>query len=124
VELKIDNNSIEKLVQEQLKVQVAAILSQKSDYLVQKLVEQALNAKPPNSYRDVTILDESIQKMIRDEAASAVGEWLDSKRADIRKQVHAALAKKSSGLVAKIVEQLVVGLGSELHVQAWLKNKD
>lgn len=124
MELKIDNVAIEKLVQEQIKVAVAAVLSQKSDVLVARLVDHALQAKAPNAYSsDGTLLDKKICEMIRDEAGAAVKEWLDTKRAEIRRRVFAEVSKKSDGLVAKIVEQLVLGLGSSLRVQAFLERQ-
>jgi hypothetical protein len=121
VELKIDNASIETLVKEQIKVAVAEALSRQSPALVNRLVDIALETKR-NHYDRTSILDESINQMIRQEAQEGVKEWLDTKRADIRKQVFAALSKKSDGLVAKVVEQLVISLGNNLHVKAWLGN--
>lgn len=119
MELKIDNASIETLVKEQIKVAVAGVLSAQTPELVNRLVNLALSEKRHN-YDSTTLLDESIRAMIRDEAQAGVKEWLDTKRADIRKQVFAALSKKSDGLVAKVAEQLVVELGNNLHVKAWM----
>lgn len=123
MDIKVDNDSIEKIVQDHIKVAVAGVLSQKSDLLISKIVDFAINAKSRDSWDKETILDKQIGEAIRAEAQGAVQDWLATKRADIRKQVHAALVKKSDGLVAKVVEQLVVGLGEELRVTAYL-NKD
>jgi predicted Holliday junction resolvase-like endonuclease len=126
MELKIDNASIERLVQEHIKIAVAGVLSKQSDVLVAKLVEHALAQKRPGSYSsyDKPIIEEQINEMIRSEATAACKEWLDSKRPEIRKLVFAALAKKSDGLVAKVVEQLVVGLSEKLYVDAYLRSKE
>lgn len=123
MELKIDNASIEKLVQEHIKAAVAGALSQKSDFLIAELVRYAM-AEKQNSYDRDTLLDRKISAMIREEAAAAIKEWLDEKRPTIRKQVWAAVSKQSDGLVAKIVEQLVLGLSQKLEVSAYLKNRE
>jgi hypothetical protein len=92
MELKIDNDAIAKLVQEHVRSAVTTALASKSDYLVKQLVDYAMNEKDSRSYGRSTILEDKINSLIREEAAGAMKEWLDSKRAEIRKQVFAAIS--------------------------------
>jgi hypothetical protein len=116
MELKIDNAAIEKLVQEHIRVALAGVLQANSAPLISRIVDYAMNEKDPGSYGRHTILESAISKMIREEALAASKEWMDSKRPEIRKLVLATLARKSDGLVAKVVDQLVAGLSSGLKI--------
>lgn len=121
MELQVDNKAIEKLVQEHIRVEVMKALSGQSDYLIGRLVDEALAAKS-NSYDRKTILSAMIDEMIRKSANEAAQEWLAEQAPKIKKLVHAALGKKSDGLVAMVAEQLVANFGKGLNVSVWIKD--
>lgn len=123
MELKIDNAAIEKLVKEHVAASIATVLSKNSDYLIQSLVKSAMEAKSERSYGNKSIMDEKIEALIRDEANNAIKEWLDSKRATIKKLVFDACSKKSDGLVATVVENLVASM-KNLRVEVYMSGKD
>jgi hypothetical protein len=122
MELKIDNASIEKLVEGQIKVAAAEALAKHSPVLIQRLVEHALAAKQ-NGYDRTTIFEATVQSMIRAEATEAVKEWIDEQRPLIRKLVYEAIKRKDGGLAQKIAEQLVAGLSRNLEIDAYLSSK-
>ncbi len=125
MELKIDNASIEKLVEGHIKIAAAEVLAKQSPVLIQRLVEQALAVKRPNAYSsDKSIFEETVQAMIRDEATAAVKEWLDEQRPVIKKLVLEAIKRKDNGLAQKIAEQLVTGLSKSLSVSTYITSKD
>jgi hypothetical protein len=61
--------------------------------------------------------------MIREEAENSMKEWIESVRPEIRKQMFARLNDKKTGLAAKIAEQMVTGLGANLQLSVYLKDK-
>ena len=123
MELQIDNAAIEKLVHEHIRVEVMKALGQKSDYLIGRLVDEALAAKH-NSYDQKTILHKMIDEMIRKAATEAANEWLEEQKPKIKKLVHEALGKKSDGMVAAVASGLVANFGKGFDISVWLKGKD
>jgi hypothetical protein len=121
MEIKIDNSSIQPLIDAQIKAAVAAALAQKSDYLISRIVEQALLAK--DNYSRETFLDKRIKEAIQQETVAGLNAWLDEHREPIRKQVYAVLQKKKDGLVAMIVERMVAKLGKGFDVSVWFRNE-
>jgi hypothetical protein len=118
MELKVDNASIEKLVNEQIRVSVIEALKGKQEFLLGRLVDEALNAKR-NSYDSRTILQNMLDEMIRKAATEAANEWLTEQRPKIKKLVHEALGKKASGLVSKVADALTARLGEGVNVSVW-----
>lgn len=123
MELKVDNAAIEKLVHEHIRAAVMGALASKSDFLIGKLVDEALGQKR-NSYDRQTILHTMIDDMIRKAATEAANEWLGEQKPKIKKLVHDALGKKSTGLVAMVAEQLVANFGKGMHVNVWIKGEE
>jgi hypothetical protein len=120
MELKIDNAAIAEMVKESIKVAAAAALSQQSDSLIKHIVDMAMNAKPQGSYGRETIFEVAIQKAIHDECTAALSEWVATNRPQIRKLVHDKLMKQK-GMADMIADKLIVGLGKDLHVSAYLR---
>ena len=123
MDLKIDEKSLEALIKGQITAAAAEALSKQSTYLVSELVRYALNAKQ-NSYDRHTIFEDTVHKMIREEAQAAIAAWIEEQRPTIRKLVHDAIKRKDNGLAQKIADQLVGGLAGGLDVKAYLTSKD
>jgi hypothetical protein len=123
MELQVDNKAIEQLVREHIRIEVMKALSGQSDYLIGRLVDEALAGKR-NSYDSETILQKMIGEMIRKAANEAAQEWLVEQQPKIKKLVHASLGKKSDGLVASVAEQLVAGFAKGINVKVWLGSED
>lgn len=122
MELKIDNEAIAKMVQEQIKVAAAAALSAQSPVLIQHIVDTAMNTKV-NSYDRQTVFEAAIGAAIRAEAKAALDQWVADNKPKIQAQVYAAL-NKQTGLAKSIADKLVLGLTKDLDVVAYLKSKD
>jgi hypothetical protein len=125
MDIKVDNASLDKLIEGQIKVAAAEVLSKHSPELIRRLVDHALARKRDNAYSsERSIFEETVQKMIIDEATAACKEWLDEQRPLIRKLVYEAIKRKDNGLAQKIAEQLVTGLSKSLNVSTYLQSKE
>lgn len=125
MELKIDNAAIERLVNEHIRVAVCDVLSKNTDTLVSRLVDDALAKPDPNNrYDRESQVQKIVRTMIQAAASEAVNEWLTEKKPQIKKLVHAALVKKSDGLIGSVVDAMVAGLSRGIDVNCWLKSKD
>lgn len=122
MEIKIDNKSVEQLVQTQIRLAVAESLSKQTPYLVERLVMECLNQKSPN-YPYQPVLESMTQKMINEAANEAAQQWLDEQKPIIRKLVFEKLSSKSKGLIAQVADALTAKLGTGLGATVWLKNE-
>ena len=123
VEIKVDNASVEKLIEGQIKLAAAEVLSKHSPELIKRLVNKALEQRRHNAYSgDPTIFEETVRKMIRTEALEATKVWIDEQRPIIRKMVYDAIRRKDNGLAQKIAEALVAGLAGDLNIKAYLSS--
>jgi hypothetical protein len=107
---------MKEVVEHTIKTQLASVLSENSDVMVAKLVEQAL-AEKTNAYDRRSRLETSLNAAVRDAANGAVQEWIDEQRPKIAALVRKKLNSKSKGLIASVADQLVGGMTSGLDVR-------
>lgn len=123
MELKVDNESIEKIVNEQIRAAVATTLATKSDYLIEQLVRQVMTQKK-DSYSRVTIWEDMVDRMIRGAANEAAKEWMEEQKPKIKALVAKKLGAKTKGLIASVADQLVAKFGKGMDVNVWIRPDD
>lgn len=121
MEINVDNGSIEKIVEGQIKAAVLEALASKSESVIEHLVTAALSEPDKNSYGRKTIVQAEIDKAIVEEANNAAKEWLDAQRPKIRALVKARLEKGTHELVKTIADQLVARFAGGFDVSVWFK---
>lgn len=120
MDIKVDNEAVEKLVNEQIRAAVAATLSAKSDYLVGRLVDEVMRKKDRNSYSDDrTIWEKMTDEMVRKAAQEAAMSWLEEQKPKIVALVRAKLGAKSKDLINKVADALVANFAAGLRVNVW-----
>ncbi|HHE72932.1 MAG TPA: hypothetical protein ENL34_11705 [Chloroflexi bacterium] len=123
MEIKVDNDSIKKIVEGTIKAEVAKALSAQSPYLIGKLAEAALNEKS-SSYQRESIFEAKLREALRKSALEAAQEWLDEQKVAIAKEVRKRLGKRSGDLVKIIADQLVAGLRNAPRVRVWFGGEE
>lgn len=123
MEIKVDNASVEKIVEGQIKAAVLEALASKRDYVIEQLVKAALEKKA-DCYDRRTVVEKVIETAIIDEANAAATEWIAEQRPKIRALVKARLEKGHAELVRSVADQLVAKFATGFDVSVWLKGKD
>jgi hypothetical protein len=119
MELKIDNGTMQELVKTEIKLRIAELLSKNTETLVREVVHAAFYEKK-DSYGRESVIESTLNKMIRAEADEAMRLWIEQVRPAIRKQMFERLNDKKLGLAQKVSDQLVAGLSGGLNIRVWL----
>lgn len=125
MEIKVDNEAVEQLVQKHIRLAVAEALRGKTDYLVGRLVDEALRKPHKDSYSSSkqTIIEKATDDMICAAASEAANEWLAEQKPKIKALVAQKLGSATKGLVASVAEQLTMKLATGFEVNVWFKDR-
>lgn len=125
MELKVDNKSIEPLINAQIKAAVADVLAKNSDTFIAKLVDAALAEPAKNDYHDKRpLIDKAIAEGLREAAMAAAKGWLDEQKPKIAEMVRRRLDGDKKSIIASIMDQLVGGFQRGVSVNVWFKGKE
>ena len=113
VVLNIPGNTVEEIVNTQIKLAVTEALRKDTEGLIAKVVAVALDKK--DRYDRDTVLDVAVKQMIVDAAKNALTEWIEENKPKVQKALLAKL-KSVDGLVAKVADRLIDGLSNNLYV--------
>lgn len=122
MEIKVDNDSIEKLVLKQVRVAVVEALSGKSDYIVERIVDEALKKPAKDRYgcsRGKTIVEQMTDDTVREAATEAANEWLKEQKPKIKALIARKLGAKTKGLVASVAEQMTASFETGFKAKVW-----
>jgi endonuclease III len=123
MEIKVDNASVEKIVEGQIKAAVLEALVSRRDDVIEHLVKAALSKKA-DDYSRRTVVEKVIDDAIIGEANAAATEWIAEQRPKIRALVKARLEKGHAELVKSIADQLVAKFSTGFDVTVWLKGRE
>lgn len=78
LQIQVSQESIGKLVEQQIRLAVMDAVGKNSNGLVQKLVDAALAFKVTRNYRERPFLEDALDEMIREEVKAGLKEWIEN----------------------------------------------
>lgn len=114
---KLDPNTLEGMIRQQIEVSVATALAGNGEALIQRLVTETLNQKVDSSGRVsrdsynnkhpfITVITQNI---IREATKEAVQEWADKHKEQIKTALYEQLATHPENIVDKLAESAAEG---------------
>lgn len=112
VVMRLDNNALENMVKEQLRVQIGAVLAGGAPQLVEKLIKETLDMKVNEEGRvsqyssdnKHTFLSTVCRKAIQESVAEAITEWRNDNKDKIKAAVKKHLTKHKDNVLEKFGE--------------------
>lgn len=123
MEIKIDNKSLEPLIDAQIQAAIVQVLSTERGDLVSRVVADALGEKV-GSFDRRTKFQAAVHTMIQEAAKETFKVWLDENKAKIKAAIEARLKKSPQKFVNQIADKLLDGLAGSFHVSCKLKYED
>ena len=110
----------DELIQTHIKLAVAQILARDPERLIRACVDSVLAKKDTNNYRDKTIIDTMLEKLIVETANASAKEWMEEQGPEIRKAVKARLSKDKAALIQRLCDGFADSCVKNLHVSVSL----
>jgi len=111
------------VIETHIKLAVSQVLARDPERLIRACVDAVLTQKDRNNYRDKTILDTMLEKLIIDTANLAAVEWIREQGPMIREAVRARLTKDRAAFIKKLCDAIGDNLQKNVHVSVSLTDK-
>lgn len=113
------NCDVKAIVEQQIQLAVAEALSKNQSVFIESVVRAALTQKK-DTYSNRTLLQDTLDAMIRKAATAALEQWVQEKLPEIQREVLRNIRMKD-GLAKQLAEQLVEAVAKNMHVSIAIK---